>query len=72
MTPLASIRLAASSAGVVFPAARLGAFDARSMDQHLAAFHSITGAIEDLEIDDLEKESTALRCLGICIGGRPI
>ena len=47
---------AASAAGTVSADARLGAFDARSMREHLAAFRSVAGAIEDLEIDDLEEE----------------
>jgi uncharacterized protein DUF885 len=47
---------AASAAGLVSADARLGAFDARSMREHLAAFHSVAGAIEDLDIDDLDDE----------------
>ena len=47
---------AASAAGLVSPDARLGAFDARSMREHLAAFRSIAAGIEDLDIDDLDEE----------------
>jgi hypothetical protein len=47
---------AASAAGLVSADARLGAFDARSMREHLAAFRSVAGATEDLDIDDLDDE----------------
>jgi hypothetical protein len=47
---------AASAAGLVSADARLGAFDARSMREHLAAFRSIAAGIEDLGIDDLDEE----------------
>jgi hypothetical protein len=47
---------AASAAGVVSADARLGAFDARSMREHLAAFHSIAAAVEDLDLEQLDDE----------------
>ncbi len=47
---------AASAAGVVSADARLGAFDARAMREHVAAFRSIAGAIEDVELDQLDDE----------------
>jgi hypothetical protein len=47
---------AASAAGIVSPDARLGAYDARSMREHLAAFRSIATAVEDLDLEPLEDE----------------
>ena len=47
---------AASAAGIVSADARLGAFDAQSMREHLAAFRAIAAAIEDLDLEDLEDE----------------
>ncbi|HET8625254.1 MAG TPA: DUF885 family protein [Gemmatimonadales bacterium] len=47
---------AASAAGIVSADARLGAFDAQSMREHLAAVRAIAAAIEDLELDDLDDE----------------
>ena len=47
---------AASAAGVVSADARLGAFDAHAMREHLAAFRSIAAAIEDVELEELDDE----------------
>ncbi len=47
---------AASAAAVVSADARLGAFDARAMREHVAAFRSIAGAIEDVALDELDDE----------------
>jgi hypothetical protein len=47
---------AASAAGVVSADQRLGAFDAQAMREHLAAFRAIAGAIEDLELEELDDE----------------
>ena len=47
---------AASAAGLVSADARLGAFDAQSMREHVAAFRAIAAAIEDLDLEDLEDE----------------
>ncbi|MGH7628691.1 MAG: hypothetical protein ACREOF_04755, partial [Gemmatimonadales bacterium] len=47
---------AASAAGVVSADAWLGAFDAQAMREHVAAFRSIAGAIEDVELNELDDE----------------
>ena len=35
---------------------RLGQFDLESVGEHLAAFHSLAKAVEDMEITDLQDE----------------
>jgi Bacterial protein of unknown function (DUF885) len=47
---------AATAAGVTTEDHRLGQFDASSMRTHLAAFRSIAGAAEQLEVDDPNEE----------------
>ncbi len=47
---------AASAAGVVSADARLGAFDAQDMREHLAALRALAAAIEDVELEALEDE----------------
>ncbi|HEU4649466.1 MAG TPA: DUF885 family protein [Gemmatimonadales bacterium] len=47
---------AASAAGVTAADDKLGRFDAESMRQHLAAFHAVAAAVEDLEVEELEEE----------------
>jgi hypothetical protein len=45
-----------SLAGALVHDPRLGTFDAESMRAHLAAFRSIAGAVEDLDVDGLDEE----------------
>lgn len=47
---------AASAAGVTAADDKLGRFDAESMRQHIAAFHAMATAVEDLEVEELEQE----------------
>jgi uncharacterized protein (DUF885 family) len=47
---------AATQAGVAGYHGRLGAFDPDSMRAHLAAFRSIAGAVEDLDVEDTADE----------------
>ncbi|HEV8148691.1 MAG TPA: DUF885 family protein [Gemmatimonadales bacterium] len=47
---------AATQAGAPGYEGRLGAFDPDSMRAHLAAFRSIAGAVEELEVDDTADE----------------
>jgi hypothetical protein len=46
----------ASEAGVSAQNSRLGEFDAESMRTHLAAFRSLSSALEALEVDDVQEE----------------
>src|SRR3954447_4483858 len=47
---------AASAAGVTTADDKLGRFDAASMRQHLAAFHAMAAAVEDLEVEELVEQ----------------
>lgn len=47
---------AASAAGVVSADARLGAFDAQAMREHLAACRAVAAGIEDLDLEKLDDE----------------
>ncbi len=47
---------AASAAGIQSEDHRLGVFDAEAMRAHLAAFRSIAGAAEVLEVEDVQEE----------------
>lgn len=47
---------AATRAGVSGHDGRLGAFDAESVRQHVAALRSIAGVVEDLDIEDTDEE----------------
>ncbi|HEV8599236.1 MAG TPA: DUF885 family protein [Gemmatimonadales bacterium] len=47
---------AATWAGITAHDGRLGAFDPDSIRQHAAAFRSIAGAVEDLEVEDTADE----------------
>ena len=55
---------AASSAGLVSQDARLGRFDAETVQAHLAGLRSVTGAIEELEPDDVQSEIDRTALLG--------
>ncbi len=55
---------AASSAGLVSEDGRLGRFDAESTRAHLSALRSISGAIEELDTDDLDSEIDRTGLLG--------
>src|SRR5919108_353420 len=55
---------AASAAGVVAEDARLGRYDAETVREHLAALRSVTGAVEELEVDDLHEEIDRTALLG--------
>ena len=46
----------ASSAGLVSADSRLGRFDVETTREHLSALRSVSGAIEELETDDLQAE----------------
>ncbi len=46
----------ATAAGETREDHRLGSFDAASMRAHLAAFRSLSGAVEVLDVDDLQEE----------------
>lgn len=47
---------AATAVGQTREDRRLGSFDEESMRAHLAAFRSLAGAVEDLEVDELQEE----------------
>src|SRR5918995_6825888 len=55
---------AASSAGLVSHDARLGRFDAETVHAHLAGLRAVTGAIEELEPDDVQSEIDRTALLG--------
>jgi hypothetical protein len=55
---------AASVAGLVSEDGRLGRFDQESAREHLSALRSISGAIEELDADDLETEIDRTALLG--------
>src|SRR5687767_4072898 len=55
---------AASSAGLVSHDGRLGRFDQPTVREHVAALRSVTGALEELEVDDLQQEIDRTALLG--------
>ena len=55
---------AASAAGLVTHDGRLGRFDAASVREHVAALRSVTGAVEELEVEDLQEEIDRTALLG--------
>jgi hypothetical protein len=55
---------AASAAGLVAQDSRLGRFDAEATREHLAALRSLTGAVEELEPDELNEEIDRTALLG--------
>ncbi|HET9466343.1 MAG TPA: hypothetical protein VFO71_12475, partial [Gemmatimonadales bacterium] len=54
----------ASAAGLVAQDSRLGGFDRESVREHLAALRSLTGALEELEPEDLSGEIDRTALLG--------
>ncbi|HEX6408162.1 MAG TPA: DUF885 domain-containing protein [Gemmatimonadales bacterium] len=54
----------ASSAGLVSADSRLGRFDVETTREHLSALRSVSGAIEELETDDLQAEIDRTALLG--------
>ncbi|MEO8089974.1 MAG: DUF885 domain-containing protein [Gemmatimonadales bacterium] len=55
---------AASAAGLVAHDSRLGRFDADATREHLAALRSLTGAVEELEPEELNQEVDRTALLG--------
>jgi hypothetical protein len=55
---------AASSAGLVSHDGRLGRFDQPTVREHVAALRSVTGALEELEVDDIQQEIDRTALLG--------
>ena len=55
---------AASSAGLISHDARLGRFDPESVRAHVAALRSVAGALEELEVDDIQSEIDRTALLG--------
>ena len=55
---------AASAAGLVAQDSRLGSFDAETTRVHLAALRSLTGAVEELEPEELNEEIDRTALLG--------
>lgn len=55
---------AASSAGLVSHDARLGRFDPDTVRGHIAALRSVTGAVEELDVDDVQREIDRTALLG--------
>jgi hypothetical protein len=55
---------AASAAGLVSEDARLGRFDVETTREHLSALRSVSGAIEELDPDDLHREVDRTALLG--------
>jgi hypothetical protein len=55
---------AASAAGLVAQDSRLGSFDAETTREHLAALRSLTGALEELEPEELNEEIDRTALLG--------
>ena len=54
----------ASAAGLVTEDSRLGRFDAETMREHLSALRSVSGAIEELDPDELQDEIDRTALLG--------
>jgi hypothetical protein len=55
---------AASSAGLVTQDARLGRFDAEAVRAHVASLRSVAGALEELEVEDIQREIDRTALLG--------
>jgi hypothetical protein len=55
---------AASAAGLLAQDSRLGSFDAETTREHLAALRSLTGAVEELEPEELNQEIDRTALLG--------
>jgi len=55
---------AASSAGLVSHDGRLGRFDQPTVREHVAALRSVTGALEELDVDDVQQEIDRTALLG--------
>ena len=55
---------AASSAGLVTQDARLGRFDSESVRAHVVSLRSVTGALEELEVEDIQREIDRTALLG--------
>jgi hypothetical protein len=55
---------AASSAGLVAQDGRLGRFDGGAVREHVSALRSVAGAVEELEVDDLQDEIDRTALLG--------
>ena len=55
---------AASSAGLVSHDGRLGRFDAEAVREHMAALRAVTGAVEELDVDDVQQEIDRTALLG--------
>ncbi len=54
----------ASAAGLVAQDSRLGSFDGQTVREHVAALRSLTGAVEELEPDELHDEIDRTALLG--------
>jgi uncharacterized protein (DUF885 family) len=55
---------AASSAGLVAQDGRLGRFDAEAVRAHVSALRSVAGAVEELEVEELQDEIDRTALLG--------
>jgi hypothetical protein len=55
---------AASAAGLVSHDGRLGTFDDAAVRAHVAALRSVAGAVEELDVDDLQEEIDRTALLG--------
>jgi hypothetical protein len=55
---------AASAAGLVSHDGRLGRFDADTVRAHVVALRSVGGAVEELEVDDIQQEIDRTALLG--------
>jgi hypothetical protein len=55
---------AASQAGLVVHDGRLGSFDAATVRTHVAALRSVAGAVEELDVEDLQQEVDRTALLG--------
>src|SRR3954469_14896815 len=55
---------AASSAGLVAQDGRLGRFDPETVREHLSALRSVAGAVEELEVEELQDEIDRTALLG--------
>jgi len=55
---------AASQAGLVVHDGRLGLFDAATVRAHVAALRSVAGAVEELDVEDLQQEVDRTALLG--------
>jgi hypothetical protein len=55
---------AASSAGLVSHDGRLGRFDQPTVREHVAALRSVAGALEELDVDDVQQEIDRTALLG--------